>query len=151
MPFKWYLVLLITAAGELFRPVADEKKIDLAVNLPETMLFFGDIKKMQRIVTNLLENAIKYTPEQGTVTVSVEAQDGQVQIAVKDSGIGISENDLPHIFKRFYRCDRSRSQGGVGLGLSLAMAFAKSMQGKIKVDSTMGMGSIFTVSFAQHS
>ncbi len=145
------LVLLITEACELFRPVADEKKIDLAVNLPETLLFQGDIKKMQRIVTNILENAIKYTPEQGTVTVSAAAHRGQVQIVFKDSGIGISEKDLPHIFERFYRCDRSRSQGGVGLGLSLAKAFAKSMQGQIKVDSTMGKGSLFTVSFARQS
>jgi signal transduction histidine kinase len=113
------------------------------------MLFWGDIKKMQRIVTNILENAIKYTPEQGTVTVSAMAQNGQVQIVVKDSGIGISEKDLPHIFERFYRCDRSRTQGGVGLGLSLAKSFVKSMNGKIEVNSTMSMGSIFTVSFAQ--
>jgi len=143
------LVVLITDACELFRPVADEKKLDLAVNLPESMLFWGDIKKMQRIVTNILENAIKYTPEQGRVTVSAMAQNGQVQIVVKDSGIGISEKDLPHIFERFYRCDRSRTQGGVGLGLSLAKAFVKSMNGKIEVSSTMSMGSIFTVSFAQ--
>jgi len=143
------LVVLITDACELFRPVADEKKLDLAVNLPESILFWGDIKKMQRIVTNILENAIKYTPEQGTVTVSAMAQNGKVQIVVKDSGIGISEKDLPHIFERFYRCDRSRTQGGVGLGLSLAKAFVKSMNGKIEVSSTMSMGSIFTVSFAQ--
>ena len=143
------LVVLITDACELFRPVADEKKLDLAVNLPESILFWGDIKKMQRIVTNILENAIKYTPEQGRVTVSAMAQNGQVQIVVKDSGIGISEKDLPHIFERFYRCDRSRTHGGVGLGLSLAKAFVKSMNGKIEVSSTMSMGSIFTVSFAQ--
>ena len=143
------LVVLISDACELFRPVADEKKLDLAVNLPESILFWGDIKKMQRIVTNILENAIKYTPEQGTVTVSAVAQNGQVQIVVKDSGIGISGKDLPHIFERFYRCDRSRTQGGVGLGLSLAKAFAKSMNGKIEVNSTMSVGSIFTVSFAQ--
>lgn len=96
LPFKLYMVLLITAAGELFRSAADEKKIDLAVNLPETMLFLGDIKKMQRIVTNLLENALKYTPEQGTGTVSGMIQGGQVRIAFKDTGMGISEKDLPH-------------------------------------------------------
>ena len=148
---EFELVTLIRDACELFRPITEEKKINLKTDLPESLTFKTDRKKMQRIVTNLLENAIKYTPEKGTVTVSAVAHDGQVQIAFKDTGMGISEKDLPHIFERFYRCDRSRSQGGVGLGLSLAMAFAKSMQGIIKVDSTVSKGSIFTVSFAQQS
>ena len=104
---------------------------------------------MQRIVTNLLENAIKYTPEQSTVNVSAVVQDSEIQIIFQDNGIGISENDLPHIFERFYRCDRSRSQGGVGLGLSLAKAFAESMKGMIQVNSKMNRGSTFTLKFAR--
>ena len=104
---------------------------------------------MQRVVTNLLENAIKYTAEQGTVIVTAAVRDGEVMIAFEDSGIGISEKDLPHIFGRFYRCDRSRTQSGVGLGLSLAKAFAESMQGLILVTSTINQGSTFTLKFAQ--
>lgn len=104
---------------------------------------------MQRVVTNLLENAIKYTPEQGTVIVSASAQDGAVQIIFKDNGMGIAEKDLPRIFERFYRCDRSRTQSGVGLGLSLAKAFAESMKGMILVTSTLNEGSTITLKFAQ--
>ena len=102
---------------------------------------------MQRIVTNILENAIKYTPERGMVTVSAAAQNGKVRIDFEDTGMGISEDDLPHIFDRFYRCDRSRSQGGVGLGLSLTKVYTESMNGTISVDSTINQGTTFTLSF----
>jgi len=143
------LAVMITDACELFRPVADQKRIELKCSMPEAILFRGVRKKMQRVVTNLLENAIKYTPAHGSVAVSVAARDGGIQIAFQDTGIGISEEDLPHIFERFYRCDRSRTQGGVGLGLSLAKAFAGSMKGMIQVNSIINQGSTFTLKFAQ--
>jgi len=146
---KFELTLLILEACELFQPLADEKKIDLKVNLPSTLSFQGERKKMQRIVTNILENAIKYTPERGTVSVSAAAKSGEIQIDFEDTGPGISESDLQHIFERFYRCDRSRSQGGVGLGLSLAKAFTESMNGAISVISAVDQGSKFTVMFTQ--
>jgi signal transduction histidine kinase len=138
---------LIADACELFRPVAFEKKMELKINLPDSLNYQGDKKKMQRIVTNILENSIKYTPEQGTVAVSAAADNGVIQVVFEDTGIGISENDLPHIFERFYRCDRSRSQGGVGLGLSLAKAYMAAMNGVIQVKSSLNQGSIFTLSF----
>jgi two-component system sensor histidine kinase BaeS len=109
----------------------------------------SDRKKMQRIVTNILENALKYTPQNGTVSISAAARDGEVQIDFKDTGVGISENDLPHIFERFYRCDRSRSQGGVGLGLSLVKAYTESMHGTIQVESAVTQGSCFTLRFVR--
>jgi len=143
------IVAMINEACELFRPVADEKIIELNCSLPESYLFRGVKKKMQRIVTNLLENAIKYTPERKAVNVSTLVQDDEIQIIFQDNGIGISEKDLPHIFERFYRCDRSRSQSGVGLGLSLAKAFAESMKGMIQVNSKMNQGSTFTLKFAR--
>ena len=87
---------------------------------------------MQRIVTNIIENAIKYTPGNGRISVTAATEAGKIKIVVNDTGIGISEDDLPHIFNRFYRCDPSRSQSGVGLGLSLAKAYAESMRGLIK-------------------
>ena len=138
---------LIADACELFRPVASEKKMALKINLPDSLHYQGDKKKMQRIVTNILENSIKYTPEQGTVAVSAAADNGVIRVVFEETGIGISENDLPHIFERFYRCDRSRSQGGVGLGLSLAKAYMAAMNGVIQVKSSLNQGSIFTLSF----
>ena len=146
---EFELVALIREACELFRPIADEKKILLKTELPESLIFRSDRKKMQRIVTNLLENAIKYTAEEGTVTISASARNGEIRIDFKDSGMGISENDLPHIFERFYRCDRSRAQGGVGLGLSLVKAYAESISGSIQVESTLNQGSIFALRFAR--
>ena len=102
---------------------------------------------MQRIVMNLLENAIKYTPADGTVAVSAAARNGEIRIDFEDTGMGISESDLPHIFDRFYRCDRSRSQGGVGLGLSLVKAYTESLNGTIEVESTLNQGSRFALRF----
>jgi signal transduction histidine kinase len=146
---EFELTALIRDACELFRPIADDKKINLKISLPESLILTSDRKKMQRIVTNLLENAIKFTPQNGTVAVSAAAHDGEVRIDFDDTGVGISENDLPHIFERFYRCDRSRSQGGVGLGLSLVKAYTESMNGKIHVESTLNQGSRFALRFVR--
>jgi signal transduction histidine kinase len=142
---------LISDACELFRPIASEKKMELKINLPESLAYQGDKKKMQRIVTNILENSIKYTPAQGTVAVSAAADKGVIQVVFEDTGIGISENDLPHIFERFYRCDRSRSQGGVGLGLSLAKAYMAAVDGVIQVKSSLNQGTIFTLKFPRYT
>ena len=144
---EFELAALIREACELFRPVAEEKKVILKTDLPESLTFKSNRKKMQRIVTNLLENAIKYTPENGTVAVSAAAQNGEIRIDFKDTGMGISESDLPHIFERFYRCDRSRSQGGVGLGLSLVKAYTESINSAIHVESSLNQGSLFALRF----
>jgi signal transduction histidine kinase len=144
---EFELVTLIREACELFRPITEEKKINLKTDLPESLTFKSDRKKIQRIVMNLLENAIKYTPADGTVAISAAAQNGEIRIDFEDTGMGISENDLPHIFERFYRCDRSRSQGGVGLGLSLVKAYTESMNGAIQVESTLNQGSRFALRF----
>ena len=146
---EFELVSLIREACELFRPVTENKKINLRTDLPESLMFKSDRKKMQRIVMNLLENAIKFTPPDGTVAVSAAAQNGELRIEFEDTGAGISESDLPHIFERFYRCDRSRSQGGVGLGLSLVKAYTESLNGTIQVESTLDQGSRFELRFVR--
>ncbi len=143
------IVNIITEACELFRPIAEEKNILLDYHLPGSLPFRGDKKKMQRIVTNILENAIKYTPGPGSVTVAAKSENSEIRISVNDTGIGISAADLSHIFERFYRCDRSRPQGGVGLGLSLAQAYAKTMNGMISVSSVVNQGSTFTLCFGR--
>ncbi len=138
---------LILEACELFRPVADGKEIDLRTQLPDALGFQADKKKLQRIVSNLLENAIKYTTEGGTVTISAVSRNGEIRIDFQDTGVGISESDLPHIFERFYRCDRSRSYGSVGLGLSLVKAYTESLNGTIHVESVLNQGSTFSLRF----
>ena len=138
---------LVMEACELFRPMAEARGIALRTNIATPIIFRGDKKKMQRIVTNIVENAIKYTPDDGKVEVTAATDNGKIQIIVNDTGIGIAEDDLPHIFDRFYRCDPSRTESGVGLGLSLAKAYAESMRGLINVKSVLGRGSTFILQF----
>jgi heavy metal sensor kinase len=136
---------LVREACELFEPLAEDKKVALSCNVPDRNLVVGDTRMIQRMLSNLLDNAIKYTPAGGSVSVSVSEGDSQVSLSVKDTGIGISANDIPRIFERFYRCDQSRSQPGIGLGLSLARAIARAHGGDITVTSTVTQGSTFTV------
>jgi signal transduction histidine kinase len=100
---------------------------------------------IQRMLSNLLDNAIKYTASRGAVSVSVSEDERDVVITVKDTGVGISPGDLPRIFERFYRCDQSRSEPGIGLGLSLARAIARVHGGDITVTSAPNQGSTFTI------
>jgi signal transduction histidine kinase len=146
---EFELVAMICEACELFRPITDEKQINLKIDLPESLTVMSNKKKMQRIVINLLENAIKYTPADGTIAVSAAGRNGELRIEFEDTGMGISESDLPHIFERFYRCDRSRSLGGVGLGLSLVKAYTESLNGTIQVESTLDQGSRFALRFVR--
>ncbi|MEE4263061.1 MAG: ATP-binding protein [Desulfobacteraceae bacterium] len=137
---------LVRDACDIFQSPAEDKGLTLVCNGPENISLIGDIRLIQRMVANLLDNAIKYTPANGKIDVSVSAGANQsVQIAVQDNGVGISAKDREHIFERFYRCDPSRSQAGTGLGLSFARAVARAHNGDITVDSTPGEGSTFIV------
>ena len=144
------LVGVVQRACDLFEAIAEDNRVTIAAELPESCVVYGETRKLQRMVANLLDNALKFTPPEGHVTVSLKANNGQVAIAVSDTGIGISEDDLPHVFKRFYRCDNSRAQHGTGLGLSLVKAIAGSLGGSVNVESYPGKGSTFTVILPQH-
>jgi signal transduction histidine kinase len=139
------LAQVIGEAVELFRPIADEKGIRLVSHTPDRFPIRGSVHGLQRIVVNLLDNAIKYTPAGGTVSVSLREDGEQVDLIVQDTGVGISEEDLSLVFNRLYRCDSSRSQPGFGLGLSLASAVARAHGGHIAAASRPGQGSTFTV------
>jgi heavy metal sensor kinase len=139
------LAKVVQEACKLFEPTAEDKGIALGCHLPSESHILGDTQMIQRMLSNLLDNAIKYTPPGGSVRVSVSENDGQVVVSIKDTGIGISPRDLPHIFERFYRGDESRSQSGIGLGLSLARAIARSHGGDIATASTPNQGSTFTI------
>jgi heavy metal sensor kinase len=139
---------LVDDAGTLFQALAEEKKIALSWHAPPGISMTGDTRLIQRMLGNLLDNALKYTPEGGRVTVAVtRSGDAGFTIAVKDSGEGIRPEDLPHVFERFYRADPSRSRAGSGLGLSFARAVARAHGGDIRVESTLSQGSTFTAVF----
>ncbi len=133
-------------ACDLFQPVAEDNGIKLTCDLPESLVLSGDIRMIQRMIANLLDNTVKYTPAGGEVYLLLSSEESEkINITVKDSGVGISEEDLPHIFERFYRCDPSRSKSGAGLGLSLALAIVRAHRGQIHVESKPGEGTIFSV------
>jgi heavy metal sensor kinase len=123
------LVRVIQGACEIFQAIAEDNSIEMRAELPDNCVVHGEPRKLQRMVANLLDNALKYTPPEGTVAVSVNETNADVAISVRDTGGGISEKDLLHVFRKFYRCDRSRAEHGTGLGLSLVMAIAHSHGG----------------------
>jgi signal transduction histidine kinase len=118
--------------------------VEFVSNEHETTATF-DRGRVMQVASIFLENAVKYTPEGGSVTASVGEEDGSVALSVSDTGVGISEEQLPLIFERFYRADPSRSAGGAGLGLSIARQIAEAHGGQIRVESTPGKGSRFTL------
>jgi heavy metal sensor kinase len=113
----------------------------------ESMILSGDNELLRRMILNLLDNAVKYTPEGGQISVVLARRNGNARISVKDTGIGISQADQAHVFDRFFRVDKARSRvlGGAGLGLSIVAWIVESHGGKIDLKSTPGQGSLFTV------
>jgi two-component system phosphate regulon sensor histidine kinase PhoR len=131
----------------LLESKAQQKRIAVTCSVPDQFpQVLGDRGRLEQVVVNLLDNAIKYTPEGGTVGVSVTDEAEMVRVSVTDSGIGIPEKDLPRIFERFYRVDaaRSRDQGGTGLGLSIVKHIVQIHGGSVSVSSTHGTGSTFS-------
>ncbi len=143
------LVDLVLDACDLFQTVAEDNQVIVTTQLPKQCRVSGDRQRLQRVFANLLDNALKYTPTGGRVAISLIEDGTQVKLAITDTGIGISAHELSHIFERFYRCDRSRAQGGNGLGLSLALAIMRAHGGGIAVTSTLGQGSTFTMVMAR--
>ena len=149
---KMDMTEIVKDACNLFQSSAEDKDTALMCHLSEKLFVKGDKRMIQRMVANLLDNAIRYTPDQGAVHVSVlSPRQDQVFVIIKDTGIGISSKDLPRVFERFYRCEPSRTLAGTGLGLSLALAIARAHGGNINVSSTLGKGSTFTITLPKDS
>ncbi len=142
---------IINDACDLFQPLAEDKNIQLICCSKENVTVYGSIQHLQRMIGNLLDNAIKYTDKGGSVTLDLYQKNKRVVINVSDTGVGIAEKDFPNIFKRFYRCDQSRSQPGSGLGLSLAQAIARAHGGDISIVSAIQKGSTLTISIPPHT
>ncbi len=145
-------VLLNASVGRavvLLQPRAEEKGLDLRLQpCREPLMVWGTEEGLDRILTNLVSNAVKYTPS-GSVTVTVRRLADQAQVTVTDTGIGIPEEALPHLFEEFYRAPNAKAlnEVGTGLGLAIVKDLVERYKGRIEVNSAVGQGSTFTVTF----
>jgi two-component system phosphate regulon sensor histidine kinase PhoR len=134
----------IGEATELHKGQAEDKGVELLVErgnpLPPAL---ADESRIQQVVMNLVENAVKFTPRGGRVLVGARSVNGAVEVTVKDTGVGIAPEHLPHAFERFYKVDKSRSDTGTGLGLAIAKHIVQAHGGRIWVESSLGEGSTF--------
>jgi heavy metal sensor kinase len=136
---------LLKDTVEAIQVLAIQKDITLQFNRAHSVDVFADKNQIKRMVLNILDNAIKYTPPGGKVTVDLRQQKDTADIEITDTGIGIPERELPHIFDRFYRVDKSRSSAGFGLGLSIAQSIAMAHGGNIHAKANVPQGTVFTI------
>ena len=141
------LAPVVAGLVELYDAVAEDKNIRVRTDIDPAGQITADRNRLQLLLSNLLDNALKYTPNGGEVKIAAAFTPHEVRISVADTGIGIDEADLPRIWDRLYRGDKSRSLRGLGLGLSLVKAFVEAHGGSATVESRAGRGSVFTVAF----
>jgi heavy metal sensor kinase len=142
----------LAAITDQVRPLAETKSISLMETIPTDIVIQGQIDLLIRLFLNLLDNAVKYTPANGRVTIQAQKQAQDVQITISDTGPGIANGHLPHLFERFYRVEGDRArrwgdngQGGAGLGLAIAREIVRAHGGKLSVQSEVGQGTTFVV------
>jgi signal transduction histidine kinase len=136
---------LIEDTVGMYEYVAEDKTITISVNCAKDIDMTADRNRMSQVLANLLDNAIKYTPHGGNIVIDAYQEREHTVILVKDSGIGITSDEVPKIWDRLYRGDKSRTEPGLGLGLSLVKAVVGAHKGRIEVDSKPGAGSVFTL------
>jgi signal transduction histidine kinase len=148
---------LLPPVIDQIEPLARHKEVALAQEIPAPVVVKGDLDLLIRLFLNLLDNAIKYTPSGGRVTVSARAIGDEAVVTVSDTGPGIPPEHLPHLFERFYRIEADRAryleedgQGGAGLGLAIAAEIVRVHEGKIQVGSKMEEGTTFSVRLPRH-
>ena len=138
---------LVSTTTDQMAPLADEKHVTLTAPAQARVEVVGDRVRLKQVVVNLLDNAIKYTPEGGTVTVGVNVSDRGAQLEVSDTGPGISDNELPHVFDRFFRADGIRlgTIEGAGLGLAIVRSICTAHGGSVKAENNAKGGCRFIV------
>lgn len=136
---------LAAQVADLYAIVAEEKGVTLEARVPEGLTVRADRVRLQQVLANLVDNAVKYTPAGGKVTVTAGVVDGRSWLEVKDTGMGIPADELPRVWQRLFRGDKSRSEKGLGLGLSLVKAVVEAHGGKVELESLVGQGSRFRV------
>lgn len=138
--------LLFHDALEDIKILAEQKNIDLHLTSQGKAIVYGDGDKLKLLFFNILDNAMKYTPSGGKVFVEISEEKNQAKVIISDTGIGIPKDELPHIFERFYRINKTRNRGGFGLGLSIAKSIVEAHRGIIEVESELDKGTTFKIS-----
>jgi signal transduction histidine kinase len=141
---------VLTNVLDLYQFVAEDKNINVNLTCPPELHLTADRARVQQAMANLIDNALKYTPEGGRVYVRVQQSDGEIEVTIEDDGVGIQPDEIPKIWDRLYRGDASRSQRGLGLGLSFVKAIILAHKGRVEVFSKPGHGSRFLVSLPQN-
>lgn len=136
---------LAADVAEMYDPLAEERGVSLIADTASPVVVLGDSSRLRQLVTNLVDNAIKFTPPGGSVTLRVERDDTRARLVVRDTGVGVAAVHLPHIFERFYQADPARSSGGCGLGLSICRWIVGAHGGTIEARSGVGAGTTFVV------
>ena len=146
-----YVKDVFQSAMQICRSKAEEKNITISPVCDEQMSAKFDATLLEQAVVNLLDNAIKYSEPKSTILLKAQRNNSEIRISVEDQGIGIAQKHLPRLFERFYRVDKSRSRnlGGTGLGLAIVKHIAQAHGGHITVESTLGVGSVFTIHLPQ--
>jgi signal transduction histidine kinase len=135
--------VLINDTVDMLRPLATGSTIRLEADFPDNLpMVFADSARIQQVLSNLVGNAVKFTPREGVVTVCAERIEAEVRFAVIDTGAGIPAEQLPHIFGRFWQA-RTSDRRGIGLGLAIAKGIVEGHNGRIWVESHVGLGSTF--------
>src|SRR5213076_3521057 len=142
---RFYLDELLADCVRSMRSMAEGKSIELVCDAPRDMMVVADEELMHRLVLNLLDNALRFTPEQGRVAVRAECAAAECTIEVSDTGPGIRAGDQPHVFERFYRAERARTGGGAGLGLAIVRWVAEVHGGTAHIARSDERGTTFVV------
>ena len=151
---QFSLAELVQDVTKKFELKTSQKKLELSCILPQDAPFVhGDIAMIERVLENLIENAIKFSNEGGTIRISVTAGESSLEVRVADTGLGIATDDIPKLFQRFYRVDKSRSDRieSNGLGLAIAHRILQLHDSTISVESMPGKGSCFSFDLPTHS
>ncbi len=136
---------LVEGVVDVYRDVAEEKGVTLRCKVSADLSLEADRSRLRQVVANLVDNAIKYTPARGHVEIAGASEGDTVTLTIEDTGIGMTQDELPRIWDRLYRGDRSRSERGLGLGLSVVRAIVQSHGGRVEATSTLGSGSTFRI------
>ena len=145
IPIQNNIYELVSCAAVSVKPKADGKNITISYDIDKSAEAFFDMKWTKEAVQNIIDNAVKYSPEESCISITLEVYEMYSEILVKDEGIGISEDEIPKIFGRFYRSGDVHNEDGVGIGLFLSREIIRRESGYIKVKSEKGKGSVFSV------